>query len=174
VQQIYIDLRTYNGIIYQTFKEACVARGLLNDDNEWYKTFDEAANWATSSQFRYLFITLLLFCNLQDEKRFYEKNWRQMVDDIQYQLIIKYHPIEYRPTEIELQDALLDELDGILAKDGYNITNYSLPPRSMQYKSNKNNQLIIEELNYNTKALEDEASKLYLQLNEEQKMLFIR
>jgi hypothetical protein len=44
----------------------------------------------------------------------------------------------------------------------------------MQYKSNKNNQLIIEELNYNTKALEDEASKLYLQLNEEQKMLFIR
>jgi hypothetical protein len=28
----YKDLRTYNGIVYQTFKEACVARGLLKDD----------------------------------------------------------------------------------------------------------------------------------------------
>jgi hypothetical protein len=45
----YTDLRTYNGTIYQTFKEACAARGLLNDDNEWYKTFDEAAKWETSS-----------------------------------------------------------------------------------------------------------------------------
>ena len=45
----YKELRTYNGNVYKTFKEACGARGLLQDDNEWYKTFDEAANWATSS-----------------------------------------------------------------------------------------------------------------------------
>ena len=38
----YADLRTYNGIVYETFKEACAARGLLNDDNEWYNTFEEA------------------------------------------------------------------------------------------------------------------------------------
>jgi hypothetical protein len=69
----YEDLRTYNGTVYQTFKEACAARGLLQDDEEWYRTFDEVTTWATSLQLRYLFTTMLLFCNLQDERRFYEK-----------------------------------------------------------------------------------------------------
>jgi len=46
----YTDIRTYNGIVYETFKEACAARGLLIDDNEWYKTFEEATNWATAPQ----------------------------------------------------------------------------------------------------------------------------
>ena len=46
----YGDIRTHNGIVYETFKEACAARGLLTDDSEWYKTFEEATNWATAPQ----------------------------------------------------------------------------------------------------------------------------
>jgi hypothetical protein len=45
----YEDIRTYNGTIYQTFKEACTSLGLLTDNNEWYNAFNEAANWATTS-----------------------------------------------------------------------------------------------------------------------------
>lgn len=76
----YKDIRTYNGTIYLTFKDACAARGLLKDDNEWYKTFDEAASWATAPQLRNLFSTMLLFCDLQDERKFYEQNWRKMFE----------------------------------------------------------------------------------------------
>lgn len=32
--QNYADVRTYNGIVYNTFREACEARGLLEGDNE--------------------------------------------------------------------------------------------------------------------------------------------
>ena len=46
----YEDIHTYNGVVYRTFKEACATRGLLSDDKEWYNTFEEAANWATSLQ----------------------------------------------------------------------------------------------------------------------------
>ena len=60
----YNDLKTYNGITYGTFKEACAARGLLQDDNEWYAAFNEAINWATAPQLRNLFVTLLAYCNL--------------------------------------------------------------------------------------------------------------
>jgi len=125
----YEDIRTYNGTVYQTFKEACAARGLLNDDNEWYNTFDEAANWATASQLRYLFTTILLYCNLQDERKIYEKNWRKMIDDIERQLIARYYPVTYCPTEVELQDLLLEDLELILAKNGVTINNYNLPQR---------------------------------------------
>ena len=30
----YDDVRTYEGIVYNTFREACQARGLIGDDSE--------------------------------------------------------------------------------------------------------------------------------------------
>lgn len=85
---------------------------------------------------------------------------------------MRYHPIKYSPTEIELQDLLLEELEQILTKNGVTINNYNLPQKSMQCISTKNNMLIQEELNYNVNTLEEEANKLYLQLNKEQKDAF--
>ncbi|KAM0832054.1 hypothetical protein ACQ4PT_065142 [Festuca glaucescens] len=37
--------RTYNGVVYESFKDACAARVLLGDDNEWYCAFNEALKW---------------------------------------------------------------------------------------------------------------------------------
>jgi hypothetical protein len=31
----YKDIRTYKNIIYETFQKACIAHGILGDDNEW-------------------------------------------------------------------------------------------------------------------------------------------
>ncbi|KAG2596891.1 hypothetical protein PVAP13_5KG209907 [Panicum virgatum] len=121
----YADLRTYNGTVYETFKEACAARGLLNDDNEWYNTFEEATKWATPSQLRDLFVTMLTFCDLKDER-----------------------------------------------ENGQNINNYNLPYRSLCSGLDIHNQLIQEELCYNVQHLEEEANKLYSQLNKDQKDAF--
>jgi hypothetical protein len=55
------DLRTFEGFCHPSFKDACRARGLLDDDQEWHTVFDEAAAWATSRQLRKLFVTMLLF-----------------------------------------------------------------------------------------------------------------
>ena len=71
--QSYEDVRRYNGVLYPTFKLACSACGLLGDDKEWYDAFDEAAAWATSSQLRKLFVTMLLFCEVNDEYTFLRK-----------------------------------------------------------------------------------------------------
>jgi len=45
----------------------------LGNDQEWYNAFDEAASWATSSQLRQLFVTMLLFCEVTDEYAFLKK-----------------------------------------------------------------------------------------------------
>lgn len=173
----YKDIRTYNGTTYNTFKEACSARGLLNDDDEWYKTSEEATSWATAPQLRYLFTTILLFCDLQNERKFYEQNWRKMIDDIQHRLIEKNYPIEYQPTDIELQDTLLEELEEIFSKNGtninnYNINNYNLPQRSIRSKIDNSNQFIQEELSYDMNSLDIEANNLYTLLNKEQRNAF--
>ena len=87
---------------------------------------------ATASQLRHLFTTMLVFCNLQNERNFYEKNWIKIVDDIERQLVLKYHPIRYCPTEIELQDLLIEELEQIFYKNGFNRNNFNLPQKSNQ------------------------------------------
>jgi len=45
-------LRTVEGVLYPTFKEACLHRGLLEDDEEWKQCLSEAK----------LFKTGMLFC----------------------------------------------------------------------------------------------------------------
>ena len=66
----YEDVRTYNGIVYLTFREACGARGLVGDDIEWYNAFDEAVKWGMGNQLRQLFVTMILHCVVNDEAGF--------------------------------------------------------------------------------------------------------
>jgi hypothetical protein len=48
----YDDLRSFEGITYETFKLACIARGLLDSDEQWDRSVQEAAGCQTSSQLR--------------------------------------------------------------------------------------------------------------------------
>lgn len=95
-----------------------------------------------------------------------------MVDDIENQLIIKHHPVRYYPTNIELHDLLLTELKEIMSKNGISINNYNLPKKATQCFIEKDNHFIDEELSYDTNYLEEQANKMYLQLNKEQTHAF--
>ncbi|GJS23698.1 hypothetical protein Tco_0452330 [Tanacetum coccineum] len=55
-------LTTVNKKVYATFKSACFAYGLLNDDKEWTHAIAKASFWVLGLQLRDLFITILLFC----------------------------------------------------------------------------------------------------------------
>ncbi|WVZ69951.1 LOW QUALITY PROTEIN: hypothetical protein U9M48_018664 [Paspalum notatum var. saurae] len=94
-----------------------------------------------------------------------------MTDDIERHLIESYYLVMHCPTEIELQDLLLQQLEQIFGKNGMNIHNYNLPEISVTYKTDRSNQLTEDELNYDAKNLE-EANGLYAQLNNEQREAF--
>ena len=96
-----------------------------------------------------------------------------MTDDIEQQLIKKYHPVMHNPTDTELQDLLLEDLEDIFSKNGTYMYNYNLPHKSAQYITDTNNKLIEEELSYNCEMLEKESNQLYQQLNNEKKMHFM-
>lgn len=55
----YDDIYRYNGTLYGTFKEACFARGLLEDDKEYVDAIFEASFWGSESMLRSLFVNLL-------------------------------------------------------------------------------------------------------------------
>ncbi|XP_076922617.1 uncharacterized protein LOC143584446 [Bidens hawaiensis] len=60
----FADVRTVDGVIYDTYRSACEKLGLLVDDNEWLLALDEAKAWATPKELRALFAHILLHCEV--------------------------------------------------------------------------------------------------------------
>jgi hypothetical protein len=168
----YEDVRRYNTILYPTFKEACSARGLLGDDKEWYDAFDEAAAWATSAQLRKLFITMVLFCEVNDERAFFEKVWKLLADDIQYRIREVIGNSEYQVPDTDLRDYLLDDLSTLFSKNGVRMRDRNLPERNSRSDSIFGNRLIEDELSYDAAQLMPVARSLVQKLNEEQLAAF--
>jgi hypothetical protein len=42
--QSFEEIRTANGVLYPTFKSACYALGLLDDDKKWYECLNQASH----------------------------------------------------------------------------------------------------------------------------------
>ncbi|KAI6647770.1 hypothetical protein LOD99_8485 [Oopsacas minuta] len=54
------DLRTVDGHICQTYREACNKRGLLENDSHWNDTLTEASTTDSPTKLRYLFTIMLI------------------------------------------------------------------------------------------------------------------
>jgi hypothetical protein len=60
--QSFEDLRTFNGTLHPSFYEACLAHGLLENDNEWRDCLLEASLMRTGAHLRHLFSVILKHC----------------------------------------------------------------------------------------------------------------
>ena len=79
----YEDLRTVNGILYSTFKEACLTRALVDDANEWHEALEEALTWATGAELWSTFCSMLMFLDVLDPHQLWEQHWEDSTDDLQ-------------------------------------------------------------------------------------------
>lgn len=75
------SLRTYEGVVYNTFKEACIARGYLESDDEWISCLADAAVSGTGFQVRQLFATILIFGSVQNVGDLYNMYFNTMSED---------------------------------------------------------------------------------------------
>ena len=58
------DIRIVDGVIHNSFKDACYALGLLQDDKEFIDAIFEANSWASATYIRRLFVVLLISNNM--------------------------------------------------------------------------------------------------------------
>jgi hypothetical protein len=64
----YKHLRTMDDRVHDTFKDACIAMGLLADDNEWHQALEKAGVWASGQQLRDMFASMLMFCEVTNPR----------------------------------------------------------------------------------------------------------
>ena len=78
------DMRTHEGVVYESFEAACRARGLLIDDTEWHRTLQEASITASARQVRDLFVTILGNCEPSNPVTLWEEFKEDMYEDFVY------------------------------------------------------------------------------------------
>lgn len=69
---------------WPTFHEACIAKGLLEDDGEWRQCLEEASTMQTGQCLCQLFATLLMFCNPTYPEQLWETFRQHICDDLHY------------------------------------------------------------------------------------------
>lgn len=80
----FIDLKTVDGKIYCTFKEACDMLGLLQDDNQGDDALHNNSNSAFPGQLRAMFVHILTNCPVADPRKLWSQHWRSISKDILY------------------------------------------------------------------------------------------
>jgi hypothetical protein len=78
----YEDLRTVNGHVYDTYREACSALHLLEDDGEFISAINEVALLSSGSYLRRMFAKLLMSNSMSDPLHVWERVWEIISDDI--------------------------------------------------------------------------------------------
>ena len=78
----WVDFRKFENVTYATYKEACQARGLLEDDKEYIDGLLEASLWGMGKYLRSFFVILIMTDSMSRPEIVYEKTWHVMADDV--------------------------------------------------------------------------------------------
>ncbi|KAF7127864.1 hypothetical protein RHSIM_Rhsim11G0010700 [Rhododendron simsii] len=112
----YKDLRTVDNVVYDAFKSACVARGLLEDGDEWVQCLEEAAIMQTGYQLRRLFYVILTQCSPLQPLELWKRFFINICDDLAHKIHTLFGILN--PTEAQIEDYGLYLLNQMLEETG--------------------------------------------------------
>ena len=164
------DLKTVDGILCESFHDACLKRGLLEDDGEWLICLQDAAEIQMGSQLCHLFATLLLFCAPAEPKKLWLQFQEKICDDLPHKL----HELDRTSvTENEVYDFGLHLIDNILRDSGHSLSDFpNMPHPTHNWSDTINNRLISQQLNYNHQTESTMAHQFLQSLNNGQRHAF--
>ncbi|XP_027768140.1 uncharacterized protein LOC107002396 isoform X1 [Solanum pennellii] len=113
----YEDLRSVNGVQYNSFREAAEKRELLLCDNNLVECMSEAASYQMPSSLRQLFAMLLIYCNPTNPRELWERFESPMSDDFSKSSNINVREIRYK---------VLNYINDILHSMGRDINEFEL------------------------------------------------
>ena len=142
----YDDLKTSpNQVVHRTFKEAAIAYGLLETDEEWDKCMSKASESFMPKQLCSLFVTILIFGKPAKPVVLLEKYKDIMGEDIVRHLPSQVHMSdeEYR---MFVENVVLLRLQKELEGMGTCLERFGLPTPDMENKIRRIPKVIAEEM----------------------------
>ncbi|CAH1426030.1 unnamed protein product [Lactuca virosa] len=169
----YEDIKKINGIVHDSYKDACYALGLLDDDREYISSINETHHWATASFCRSLFVMLITSDSLSSPAHVFEETYQCLSDDV---IHVREQEIGVRGLKLK-EDAIfnltLSYIEKSLLSCGLSLKQIpNMPFPDHRYIQESCNMLIQDELNYDPGVIEVEHQDLYSKLNVEQKNVY--
>ena len=174
----FVNLRVYNGVTYDSYKDAAIARCLLEDDREWINCMQDAALTASPFQLRKLFATILTFGFPQNIRLL----WNQFYDVMSQVFYFSFYILkDIKHANPQIDDLALkrrmckllsDDLHH-LGKQYHNFPGLPDYDPSNDNPDNNENELIAEETQYPAVKLQ-EFIDLIPNLNNEQRSAFLQ
>jgi hypothetical protein len=165
----FADLRSFDGVQFHTYKAACLARGLLEDDGEWNQCLQEAGEMQVGSQLRSLFATILIHCIPAQPEVLWVKHRDKICDDVKHLLIARDIP---DPSDIQIYDYGLHLLGRILFQSGRYLSDFPPMPLPLLNWAVAGNSLLQEQLNYNHLDLFEQVEYNMERFNPEQRLAY--
>ena len=159
-------LRTVNGVLHPNFKSACLALGLLGDDEEWRHCLDQAANFQTGTQLRSLFVLLLIHCVPAHPPALWETYKLQICDDLPRVLQTRHQL--HAPTDDQVVDFGLFLIRPLLQRAALDLPNFQLPLPVGNWAAIQHNHYIAQQLDYHPERERAAADACRAQMNPEQ------
>ncbi|SGY56310.1 BQ5605_C006g04125 [Microbotryum silenes-dioicae] len=128
----FADLKTFNGVEYRTFREACVKRGLLRNDAEADRCLTEAAVFRTGHELQHLFAMLLTADDgVTNAAQLWVKHYDNLTQDVEYQLQNQRRQPIITPEHVASWGLL--QLSNILQRLDSSLSDHSLPLPTIQF-----------------------------------------
>ncbi|XP_066923007.1 uncharacterized protein, partial [Clytia hemisphaerica] len=142
------ELRTFDGVLHPSFREACIARGLLQDDNLWITTMENVAQYGTASKIRKVFCMILIHGEVNNPPEIWERFHLDMMHDF-----LRNHQ------EAIAQNMVLQRIERHLQQFGKHLADFGLPMLE---------EALPEDDDLNLDEMRQQANLLRPQLNADQ------
>jgi hypothetical protein len=126
----YKHLRIVDGREHDTFKDACIAMGLLANNNEWDQALEEVSVWASGQQLHDMFASMLMFCEVTNPRQLWDAHWGSLSDDIEAMTRCERANPTVTLFEDVLKDHALYEIDQVLMRNGHCLEDFPTLPKS--------------------------------------------
>ncbi|XP_076941686.1 uncharacterized protein LOC143611359 [Bidens hawaiensis] len=116
------DIRTVDGVVCDSFRDACYRRGLLDDDKEYIEAIEEASHTANGYYLRNFFATMLITFSLSRPDYVWDNTWQFLVDEILYYQQKKHKNPDLFLSDEQLKNLALLEIKEFLVKGNTDVS----------------------------------------------------
>ncbi|XP_071699545.1 uncharacterized protein [Rutidosis leptorrhynchoides] len=165
----YADLRTVDGITYDTFKEVCYAMGLLDEDKEYIASIKEVHQWSTGNSCRSHFVSLITSNSLSFPDHVWKETCELLSDDLTCQCPERLKSNDPETFKRVLHNIALARIEKELNSAGYSLRNIpNMPFPNFEFIETSCNMLIQDEISYDIETLKTEHHTLKSTMTNEQ------
>ncbi|GFW04342.1 ATP-dependent DNA helicase [Trichonephila clavipes] len=154
-----------DGQEFETFRQVCEKLGLLEDDNHWDATMEEAILCRSLSQIRELFAILICTFGLSNPLQLWDKYKVALSEDILH----RFEKMDQINNDLCLNEALIHIEDKIIMISGKKSSDFGMPTPQRRGELSTN---LIKELSYNIVLLDTQVSETEPCLLPEQKDIY--